>query len=122
MPTITVTAPPPYGKIPVNTDMIYAIVDDPVGKGSRLLIDTAGGRAIQAEETIDQFEDGLKKFFARFDRASIDPGPVLINRLGWVSIVPHPQVSGVTQINFKNHYVPVKATVDQVSAVFGKGR
>ena len=39
---------PPYGKVPVNTDLICAAIPDPAQpvKASDLLIDAAGGRSM----------------------------------------------------------------------------
>lgn len=117
MAVIVVTVAPPYGPVSVNTDMIYAVVPDIPGTGTKLLIDTAGGRSVAALEDIDAIEAMLASAsFVRFNQASLKPGPVLVNRVGWVSVVPHPQVKGVTQVNFKNHYIAVKASVDKVAA------
>ncbi|PZU88371.1 MAG: hypothetical protein DI527_17475 [Chelatococcus sp.] len=113
MPIIQVTVPP-YGEISVNTDMIYCVIPGTGKKGSRLLIDAAGGASIEATESLSQIEHLVGDHFAKFDRASIDPGKTLANRMGWVSIVPHPQVKDVCQINYKNHYVPVKGALPEV--------
>ena len=115
MAVITVTAPPPYGAIPVNTDMIYAVVPDDISDGSKLLIDTAGGRSVSAIDDVDAIAGLVGTAFARFKWAGLQSGYVLLNRIGWVSIVSHPQVKGVTQVNYKNHYIPVKASVDAVT-------
>lgn len=115
MAIITVTAPAPYGSVPVNTDMIYAIVPDPVGSGSKLLVDVAGGASVSAAENITALGNLVGAAFVLFKQASLRPASVLLNRIGWVSIVPHPQVKDVTQVNYKNHYIPVKATVSTVA-------
>lgn len=116
MPIIAVAAPAPYGKIRVNTDFVYAVVENDVGTGSKLLIDTAGGRSIEVLEDLDAIDTAAGRgVFAIFKKAALTSGSVLINRSGWVSIVPHPQVPKVTQINFKNHYIAVKASLDVVA-------
>ena len=50
MTTIRVPVGPPYGTIPVNAKLICAAVPDPVSPdtASHLLIDSAGGRLINA--------------------------------------------------------------------------
>ncbi len=113
MPVIQVTAPP-YGEISVNTDMIYCVITGAGKKGARLLIDAAGGASIEATDSLSQIERLVGDDFVKFDRASIDPGKTLANRIGWVSIVPHLQVKDVCQINYRNHYVPVKGKLTEV--------
>ncbi|MFG1186727.1 hypothetical protein [Xanthobacter aminoxidans] len=118
MPIITVTSDPPYDRILVNTDMIYAVVPDAAAPSrTRLLVDAAGGRGVSANEDLGTI---LKlagaNVFASFQQAALKPGKILVNRSGWVSIAPHPQVKNVSQINFKNQYVAVKGTVEEVAA------
>ena len=50
MTTINVPIGPPYGTIPINTNAICAAIPDPVSPAaaSDLLIDSAGGRSINA--------------------------------------------------------------------------
>ncbi|MFG1380606.1 hypothetical protein [Xanthobacter versatilis] len=116
MPVIIVTSDPPYGRIHVNTDMIYAVVPDVTKPGTRLLIDAAGGRGVSANEDIDAIAAlAGPSAFVLFRQASLKPGPALVNKVGWVSISPHPQVANVSQINFKNQYIAVKGSVDAVA-------
>jgi hypothetical protein len=51
--------------------------------------------------------------FVEFAMADVARSLCFVNRMTWVSVVPHPQVSGVAQINFANHYVPVRGTVTE---------
>lgn len=118
MPIIVVTSDPPYERIVVNTDLIYAVVGDSTKpSGARLLVDAAGGRGISANEDLDKIANlAGAGVFADFQHASLKPGPILVNRTGWVSVSPHPQVRNVSQINFKNQYVAVKGALDKVVA------
>ncbi len=112
---------PPYGNVPVNTDTIYAAVPDAADpqRLSDLLIDSASVRSIQVLIPVDQAGQRLGAGFIRFEMAALSPSYCYVNRTTWVSIVPHPQISGVTQINFRNHYLAVKGTVAQVRAALG---
>lgn len=117
MPIITVLLGPPYGTVPVSTDLICAAIPDPAqpAKASDLLIDAAGGRSIAALADIREIGKSLGAEFVQFTMAG-GKSPCFIRRTAWVSIVPHPQVAGVAQINFANRYVSVVGSVDEVRA------
>jgi hypothetical protein len=124
MTTISVPVGPPYGTIPVNTKLICAAVPDPVSPdtASNLLIDSAGGRSITALVKIRQVGKMLGNEFAEFTQADQARSVCFVNRTGWVSVVPHPQVEGVSQINFANRrYLPVTGMVDKVIERLEKG-
>ena len=117
MTTISVPVGPPYGTIPVNTKLICAAVPDPVSPdtASHLLIDSAGGRSINALVKIREIGKMLGNEFAEFTEADQARSICFVNRAAWVSVVPHPQVQAVSQINFANRrYLPVTGTVDDV--------
>lgn len=116
MPIIDVPVGPPYGTIPVNTSTIYAVVPHPPDPmaASDLLIDSSGARSIQALLPITNFAGLLGKDFVEFPMADIAQSACFVNRTTWVSIVPHPQISSVVQINFAHHYIPVRGTVAEV--------
>jgi hypothetical protein len=116
MAVIDVPVGPPYGTIPVNTGAIYAVVPHPAdpAAASDLLIDSSGARSIQALLPITNFGGVLGKDFAEFPMADIAQSTCFVNRMTWVSIVPHPQIAGVVQINFAHHYIPVRGTVEGV--------
>jgi hypothetical protein len=106
----------PYGTVPVNTLTVYAVLPHPAAPQSStdLLIDSAGARSIQALLPIDEVGRMLGNEFAEFTLAHVSPEKCFVNRTTWVSIVPHPQIDGVVQINFANHYTPVRGTVPEV--------
>jgi hypothetical protein len=117
MTMISVPVGPPYGTIPVNTKLICAAVPDPVSPdtASNLLIDSAGGRSITALVKIREVGKMLGGDFAEFIQADQARSVCFVNRAAWVSVVPHPQVERVSQINFANRrYLPVTGTVDKV--------
>jgi hypothetical protein len=124
MTTISVPVGPPYGTIPVNTKLICAAVPDPVSPdtASHLLIDSAGGRSINALVKIREMGKMLGDEFAEFTAADQARSTCFVNRAAWVSVVPHPQVQTVSQINFANRrYLPVTGTVDKVIARLERG-
>ena len=117
MTTIRVPVGPPYGTIPVNTKLVCAAVPDPVSPdtASNLLIDSAGGRSITALVKICEIGKMLGSEFAKFTQADQARSICFVNRAAWVSVVPHPQVQGVSQIDFTNRrYLPVTGKVDDV--------
>jgi hypothetical protein len=116
MSIIEIPVGQPYGTIPVNTLTIYSVVPHPPAPdtSSDLLIDSSGARSIQALVPVDEIGRMLGGDFAKFTMASIARSTCFVNRNTWVSIVPHPQISGVVQINFANHYIPVRGTVTEV--------
>jgi hypothetical protein len=117
MAVIALPLGPPYGKVPVNTDLICAAIPDPAqpAKASDLLIDAAGGRSIAALLDIRQVGQLLGAAFVQFTMAG-GRSPCFVSRTAWVSIVPHPQVAGVAQINFANRYLAVVGSVGEVRA------
>ncbi len=124
MTTIRVPVGPPYGTIPVNTKLVCAAVPDPVSPdtASNLLIDLAGGRSITALVKICEIGKMLGSEFAEFTQADQARSICFVNRAAWVSVVPHPQVQGVSLINFANRrYLPVTGTVDDVIARLESG-
>ena len=116
MAIIDVPIGPPYGTIPVNTLTIYAVVPHPADPtaASDLLIDSSGARSIQALLSITNFGGLLGKDFVEFPMADMAQSICFVNRMTWVSIVPHPQISRVVQINFAHHYIPDRGTVEEV--------
>ena len=116
MAIIDVPVGPPYGTIPVSTLAIYAVVPHPADPtaASDLLIDSSGARSIQALLPITNFGGLLGKDFVEFPIADIAQSTCFVNRMTWVSIVPHPQISGVVQINFAHHYIPIRGAVEEV--------
>jgi hypothetical protein len=113
---IEIPVGPPYGTIPVNTSAFYSAVPHPAAPSSAsdLLIDSSGARSIQALVSIDQIGGMLGGDFAEFKLADVGRLRCFVNRTSWVSIVPHPQICGVVQINFANHYIAVVGTVVEV--------
>lgn len=116
MAIIEVPVGEPYGTIPVNALAIYAVVPHPAApsSGSDLLIDSSGARSIQALLPVQDIGHMLGNDFDEFTMADVARLACFVNRATWVSIVPHPQISGVAQINFAHHYVPVRGTVAEV--------
>ena len=116
MVIIEIPVGPPYGTIPVNTASIYAVVPQPAAPAtsSDLLIEASGARSIHALVPIDTLGPMLGRGFAKLTMADVARSPCFVNRTSWVSIVPHPQISGVVQINFANQYIPVRGTVAEV--------
>jgi hypothetical protein len=116
MAIIEIPVGEPYGTIPVNTLTIYSAVPHPPAPdtSSDLLIDSSGARSIQALAPIKDIGLMLGTDFAEFTMASVARSTCFVNRTTWVSIVPHPQIAGVVQINFANHYIPVRGTVTEV--------
>jgi hypothetical protein len=120
MAAIKVPVGPPYGTIPVNADAICAAIPDPAlpAAASLLLIDSAGGRSINASVGIRDIGRMLGAGFAEF--ASVDQtGSIcFVSRTAWISVAPHPQVQGVSQINFANRRpLAVAGSVDVVLAI-----
>jgi hypothetical protein len=74
-----------------------------------------GGRSIAALLDIREVGQLLGTTFAQFTMAG-GRSPCFVSRTAWVSIVPHPQVAGVAQINFANRYLAVVGSVDEVRA------
>ena len=118
MAIIHVPVGPPYGTISVNTQTVYAVVADPASpkNASDLLIDSAGARSIKALLEVGAVGAMLDREFASFVMAAVSESTCFVNRTAWVSITPHPQVKNVVQINFANHYVPVRGSIDEVRA------
>jgi hypothetical protein len=116
MATIEVPVGPPYGTIFVNTLTVYAAIPHSAApdRSSDLLIDSSGARSVQALVPIGEIGRLLGRDFTEFTLADTARLPCFVNRTNWVSIVPHPQVPGVVQINFANHYIPVLGTVAEV--------
>jgi hypothetical protein len=116
MAIIEIPAGPPYGTIPVNTLAIYAAVPHPAAPATStdLLIDSSGARSIQALVPIGNLGNMLGADFAEFTMSAVTPQACFVNRTSWVSIVPHPQIAGVAQINFANHYIAVVGSVADV--------
>jgi hypothetical protein len=116
MAIIAIPVGPPYGTIPVNTSAIYAAVPHPAAPAAStdLLIDASGARSIQALVPIDNLGKMLGVDFAEFTMSTETRPACFVNRASWVSIVPHPQIGGVVQINFANHYIPVVGSVADV--------
>jgi hypothetical protein len=116
MAIIEIPVGEPYGTIPVNTLTIYSAVPHPPAPdtSSDLLIDSSGARSIQALVPINAIGRMLGTDFAEFTMANVARSTCFVNRTTWVSIVPHPQIAGVVQINFTNHYIPVRGTVSEV--------
>jgi hypothetical protein len=87
-------------------------VGDPSNPGgaSDLLLDSAG-RSIFVTEAIDAVGARLGLDFVRFQVAAVHPSPCFVNRRGWVSVNPHPQVPNVTQIHGDSRYIAVQGTV-----------
>lgn len=104
MTTINVPIGPPYGTIPINTNAICAAIPDPVSPAaaSDLLIDSAGGRSINALVEIAELGGMLGNDFVEFSAADQARSTCFVNRKMWVSIVSHPQIAAVAQINFAN--------------------
>lgn len=104
MTTIKVPIGPPYGTIPVNTNGICAAIPDPVSPAaaSDLLINSAGGRSINALVEIAEIGRMLGSGFLEFAAADQARSTCFVNQMTWVSIVPHPQIDAVSQINFAN--------------------
>ena len=117
MPTIEVPVGQPHGDILVNIDLICAAVPDLVSpdRASSLLINSAGGRSITALLKISEIGKLLGNAFVEFTVADAAKSTCFVNRTIWVSIVPHPQVRDVTQINFAHRrYLPVTGTINEV--------
>ena len=116
MAIIEIPAGPPYGTIPVNASAIYAAVPHPAAPktSTDLLIDASGARSIQALVPIDNLGKMLGADFAELTMSAVTPQACFVNRTSWVSIVPHPQIGGVAQINFANHYIAVVGSVADV--------
>jgi hypothetical protein len=116
MAIIEIPAGPPYGTIPVNTLAIYAAVPHPAAQqtSTDLLIDSSGARSIQALVPIDNVGKMLGADFAEFTMSAVTRQACFVNRTSWVSIVPHPQIAGVVQINFANHYIAIVGSVADV--------
>ncbi|SCB28396.1 hypothetical protein GA0061099_1004150 [Bradyrhizobium yuanmingense] len=104
MTTIEVDIGPPYGTIAVNADTICAAIADPTSpdKLSNLLIDSAGGRSITALAAIANIGSMLGSNFVQFTAADQAKSVCFVNRMLWVSVAPHPQVTRVSQISFAN--------------------
>jgi hypothetical protein len=120
MTTINVPIGPPYGTIPVNTNLVCAAIPDPVSPGAAadLLIDSAGGRSINALVEITEIGRMLGGDFVEFTAADQAQSICFVNQKTWVSIVPHPQIDAVSQINFANRR-PL-AVVGAVKDVFAR--
>jgi hypothetical protein len=116
MTIIEIPVGPPYGTIPVNTLAIYAAVPHAAApeKSTDLLIDSSGARSIQALVPIDNLGKMLGADFAEFTMSTATRPACFVNRTSWVSIAPHPQIGGVVQINFANHYIPVVGSLADV--------
>ena len=97
MATIKVPLGPPCGTVPVNTNAICAAIPDPAlpDAATELLIDSAGGRSINALVAIGEIGRILGGDFAEFTAADPPNSTCFVNRTAWVSVVPHPQVKGV---------------------------
>jgi len=122
--TIKVPLGPPYGTVPVNTTAICAAIPDPSlpDAATELLVDSAGGRSINALVAIGEMGTRLGGDFAEFTAADPPKSTCFVNRTAWVSVVPHPQVDGVSQINFANRrYLAVVGDVDEVLARLERG-
>lgn len=120
MTTIHVPIGLPSGPIPVNIDLICAAIPDPVSPdaASNLLIDSAGGRSINALLDIVKLGSMLNSDFVKFTAADQARSTCFVNRKMWISIVPHPQVDDVAQINFANRRpLAVRGTVKNVLAL-----
>ena len=119
MATINVPVGPPYGTVPVNAKAICAAVPNWVlpDTASDLLIDSAGGRSINALVQIGKIGTMLGRAFVEFTAADQARSTCFVNRAAWVSVVPHPQIEGVSQINFANRrYLAVTGKVSDVHA------
>jgi hypothetical protein len=46
--------------------------------------------------------------------ADVARSTCFVNRTTWVSLVPHPQIPEIVQINFAHHYIPVTGTLAEV--------
>jgi hypothetical protein len=124
MATINVPVGPPYGTIPVNTNAVCAVIPDPVSPSaaSDLLIDSAGGRSISALVQIGDMGKMLGSDFVEFTAADQTRSTCFVNRIAWVSIVPHPQIAAVSQINFANRRpLAVAGSVKDVLARLERG-
>ncbi|ANW00803.1 hypothetical protein [Bradyrhizobium icense] len=67
-----------------------------------MLIDSADGRSITALVGIDELGKMLGDNFVEFVAADQARSICFVNRMAWVSITSHPQIAGVSQINFAN--------------------
>lgn len=117
MVIISVPVGPPYGTVPVNADAICAAVPHPVSPetSTDLLVDSAGGRSINVLAPVSQIGKLLGGDFVEFHVADQAGSTCFVSRTGWVSVVPHPQVMGVSQINFAHRrYLAVSGSVEQV--------
>ncbi len=122
MPIIQVPVGPPYGNILVNTDNLYAVQSHAVAPAdsSDLLIDSAGARSILALVPIRTIAMQLGSNFVQLTASS--GGSCFVNRLRWVSVVPHPQIAGVTHINYANHAIAVAGDIGTIERAFaGQG-
>jgi hypothetical protein len=124
MTTINVPIGPPYGTIPVNISVICAAIPDPASPAaaSDLLIDSAGGRSINALVEIAEIGRMLGIDFVEFTAADQARSTCFVHQKTWVSIVPHPQIDAVSQINFANRRpLAVVGTVKDVLARLERG-
>lgn len=116
MAIVEIPIGPPYGNVPVNTATICAAIPHPAAPNAAtdLLIDAAGGRSVVALLDIGQVGNLLGADFVQLTMADPARGACCVRRTGWVTIVPHPQIEGVAEINFTNRYIAVVGSVDDV--------
>src|SRR5215475_815458 len=116
MSLVTLPTVPPYNHVSLNPDSIFAAIGDPADPSgsSDLLLDSSGGRSIFVTESVVAVGAQLGPAFVRFEAAAVHPVFCFVNRRGWVSLTPHPQVANVVQIHGKSRYIAVKGSMAAV--------